>query len=306
MDALHACAHSVLEDTPVRSPWRWNQAEPSDIVRLADLLTEHGLEVRRVVAANRWHIAGPDGNERFDSAHRLPGVHLELAHPRGTVRISHKPHLGWMIDVVLDTPKQAWNRVDLGCHLMGKSWPFPGSIDHEVSVEDVVEIMSDVDGNGWKTYDFLSGSSISLARQESLFQAHLDDADLAPVDPDPEHALLPAAALGQLRSMGFAGRWEPWDRASQNLTGVHIEWWNRSRDLRLGDVQRLNGIAAAENKKLLVLTRNGMTLPAAAFADKAQTFGFRIDPRHLTLEPLTQWATEAMLPSLQKPEVAAT
>ncbi|MFD7411499.1 hypothetical protein [Kitasatospora purpeofusca] len=45
------------------------------------------------------------------------------------------------------------------------------------------------------------------------------------------------------------------------------------------EVQRLNGVAAAEEKQLLILSRSGLTRPADQFADKAKALAFQWDAK---------------------------
>jgi hypothetical protein len=60
----------------------------------------------------------------------------------------------------------------------------------------------------------------------------------------------------------------------------HVVWIaDEARAFGLTELQRLNGIAAAARKPLLVISARRVTRPALHFADDAEAFVFKLDPR---------------------------
>ncbi|MBQ0983733.1 hypothetical protein KBZ10_04180 [Streptomyces sp. F63] len=61
-------------------------------------------------------------------------------------------------------------------------------------------------------------------------------------------------------------------------------------------LQRLNGIAAAEGRRFILLTTSDISRPAAAFADQARGYVFHVSQDTGELMPLNSRASETDLP----------
>ncbi|XVQ89107.1 hypothetical protein ACQP15_17340 [Microbispora siamensis] len=303
VDALHAHATAHLTGVLVASPWRWHESKPSDMTELADLLAQQGVHIRRVVAHNRYFAYGPRHEPKLHIADRSEGAYLETQFSGAFVRVSIKPSVGWMVD--MHCPKRdAWVRVDLGYSLWRKKLPTPGVPRADVPVSRIADLIGDgprawvESGTFWETPQLSSASAEPQSGvQEPLF---LTDTT------EPDSALRPPteAVLKQLTAFGFGdvregGLWDDPDSHIHSDT-YHIEWSDRTKDLSTAEIQRLNGLAAAAGedlpKRLIVITNGGLSRPAAAFADKAKAFIYRLDPTTCRLIPLNSRAEDLLPP----------
>ncbi|MGX4688714.1 hypothetical protein [Streptomyces sp. JNUCC 63] len=329
VDALHALASARLIGEPVASPWRWNESEPSDMTKLADLLDARGLRVRRVAAGNRYVAYGPRQERKLDIVRGREGSFVEVGFPEAFVRVSLKPTLGWLVDAHFPD-WGAWGRVDLGWHLWHETLPAPGVPYAQTSVAEICDLLgkgprawapeapwdaqapwepsghrapvSDRPRSGWQE---------SLFADLLPFPSALEDGDGGfsglsekPVPAGPRGSLgtgkITDAVLQQLTTFGF-GDLEEGDAESPIRSDVfHVEWRAGAKDLSTPEVQRLNGLAAAAGedvpKRLIAITESGISRPAAAFADKAKAFVFHIDRATGRLMALNSRAEEALLP----------
>ncbi|MFI1068528.1 hypothetical protein [Streptomyces puniciscabiei] len=274
VDALHAVATAHLTGQPIASPWRWNESEPSEMTELADRLDARDVRVLRVAAGNGYFPYGPRHELRLAVTARHERSFLEARCDEAFVRVSLKPTLGWMVDV--HTPQwEGWRRMRLGQCLGRRSSPSPGVPRTDASVEEITELL----GQGpraWETEPPWEHSSLDRSR-------------------------LTTAVLEQLTAIGFADLSEGTADAPIESEAFHIEWRDSTKNMSAPEMQRLGGLAAAAGedlpKRLILITRGGLTRPAAAFADQAKAFVFHLDRTTGRLRPVNTRAEEAMPPA---------
>ncbi|MFB7290031.1 hypothetical protein [Actinacidiphila glaucinigra] len=307
VDALHAHASAHLTGVPVASPWRWHESEPSDMTELADLLVEQGVRVRRVAAGNTYFPCGPRHELELHIAGGSEGAYVEAEFPGAFVRVSVKPSVGWLVDV--HCPEWgAWGRVDLGYSLWRRELPTPGVPRADVSVSQVADLIARgpetwvESGAPWEpTRPSCASAELPSDMQGSLFVMSVTEPDCAP---RPLGIVeLAEAVLEQLTAFGFGDVREGGSDSPIHSDAYHIEWNTRTKDLSTSDIQRLNGLAAAAGedipKRLIVISRGGISRPAAAFADRAKAFVYRLDPATGKLFPLNSRADELLPPSVE-------
>ncbi|MFI1865527.1 hypothetical protein [Streptomyces jumonjinensis] len=281
IEALAAQATARLAGVPVASPWRWDESERSEVTELADLLVEHGITVRRVVAGNRWFAYGSGYAPELDIVESAQGNLVEAESPGGVVvHASVTPHLGWLLDRYLPD-LSAWGRVDLNLALWGRSRPTPGMPSPQADVKQIAELIA----GGPDTWT--------------------QDIQLAPIGlytpPTPFGFDLEEAVLAQLPLLGFSDLKAGDGDALVQSDTYHVVWRDReSKTLSKPEVERLNGVAAAAGterpKRLILITNGWLSRPAAAFADQAGAFVFHIDPDTGRLDAVNPLAREAMPP----------
>ncbi|MGW3054442.1 hypothetical protein ACWC98_00730 [Streptomyces goshikiensis] len=317
VDALHARAVTHLSGTPVPSPLRWDEGEPSDMTKLADLLDARGVRVRRVVAGNRWFARGSRSNPELVLVRELAGAYVDAELADAFVRISLKPALGWMVDAYV-RDWGAWGRVDLSRSLWDQSAAAPGVPRASVSVDEVAEAI----GKGpahwgtsfpWEPVRRSAGRGrIPSMRQDSLFPVEEPEPDALALfedetAPDPATSVtapgrgIPRAVVDQLSMLGFDTVATGHFAAPIHSGGFDVQIRDGgTKDLSLSEVERHNGLAAAAGevlpKRLILVTGTGISRSAAAFADKAKAFVFHIDRSTARLSPLTARTREVMLP----------
>ncbi|MER6213696.1 hypothetical protein ABT213_06505 [Streptomyces sp. NPDC001674] len=276
VDALAAHASAHLGGVPVASPWRWHQSERTDVTELADLLTDKGVTVRRVVAGNRWFAYGPRYGPKLAMVGQYKGDYVETELAGDAVaRISVKPSIGWLID--LHTPRRGgWARMDLGRTLWNKERPTPGVPRKDLSVDQIADLISE-DPAWWDTKDLQAAAS-----------------------PGTQHTV--ESVIAALTQLGFGDLKAGDDDNPVHSDTYHVEWRTRqSKDLSSTELQRLNGRAAAAGedvpKRLILITTTWLSKPAAAFADQAKAFVFHVDRETGQLAALNSRAREVMPPS---------
>ncbi|MEU6891136.1 hypothetical protein ABZ934_04935 [Streptomyces sp. NPDC046557] len=281
VDALAAHASARLAGVPVASPWRWHQSERSEVTDVADLLTDKGVKVRRVVAGNRWFAYGPRFEPKLGIVESAKGDHVEAALPGSSiVRVSVTPNLGWLVD--LHTPEWgAWGRVDLSRAVSGRVRATPGVPLAQASVDRVAEVITEGPGR-W---------AYAVAREPFSHDA----------PPTPFGFDIAEAVLAQLPPLGFGDLKESDGDTLICSNSYHVEWYDReSKNLSKPELQRMNGLAAAAGddtpKRLILITSSWLTRPAADFADQAKAFVFHFDRGTGRLEALNPRAREAMPP----------
>ncbi|MEU1372423.1 hypothetical protein ABZ442_02010 [Streptomyces triculaminicus] len=298
VDALHAHAVAYLAGVPVPSPWRWNESEPSAITELADRLDQQGVRVRQVVAHNPYRARGPFHDPHLTIADRA-GAYANVSLSGAEVQVSLKPHLGWIVDWY-DPTWGVWSRVDIGWSLGQGVSPIPGTHPRDLPVSAVADLIS-AGPEAWAAHEVWDTPGLPSSRQvsqEALFT--LD----APTDSQPPGRTstleIVESVLGQLTTYGFGDLEEGDGDAPIRSDHFHIEWRDRAKDVSTSEMQRLNGVAAAagENvaKRLILITNGGVSRPAAAFADRARAFVFRLDRGTGRLEARNTRAQEALLP----------
>lgn len=291
VDALHACAVAAERKEPLPTPWRWNEAEPSQLTELADLLAARHVTVEHVSAGNKYR-ALRNGLTGFDVDISEPweGQFLEARTDDMDVRISLKPALGWLVDVRYDQ-EGAWRRVDLGAWLEGQeSSPEPGVPLGRVSVSQLADFVAHelhrIDAAEYWNLEAeygepRDGKAVSASAKLSPF-------------------MLAEAVVAQLRERGFGdvseGRGDPVFRSDR----FWIEWREVESSLSTSMLQRLNGIAAAEGRQLMLITTSGLSRPAVTFADKARGYVFQVRRDTGELMPLNRRARETELPRSQR------
>ncbi|MEV8476426.1 hypothetical protein [Streptomyces sp. NPDC051173] len=285
VDAVHAHVTAHLTSTPLPSPWRWHESEHSDLTELADLLDAQGVAVRRVAAGNRYSLHGPAYAPELVSP-RHPSPHVDATVDGHEVRISLKPRLGWMVD--LWCPEvDLWTRIDLNRSLGRPLSPVPGVPQAALSVDDLAELI----GDGPRAWEIEEVGHIKEER--AIGSGSLGYQDLF------------LTVLGQLGTFGFTDVYEGDTENPLRSEHFHIALHRPEKDLSAPALKALNGEAAAAGddvpKRLMVITRSGLSKPAAAFADQAKAFVFQIDERTGRLTGLHGRARE-VLPPRDKPD----
>ncbi|MER6168144.1 hypothetical protein [Streptomyces violaceorubidus] len=317
VDALYAHAAAHLFDTPVPSPLRWDEGEPSDMTQLADLLDARGVRVRRVVAGNRWFARGSRSNPELVLVREAAGAYVDAELADAFVRISVKPALGWMVDAYI-RDWGAWGRVDLARSLWDQSAAAPGVSRLTVSVDEVADVIGKGPAHWGTSFPWepvrrsATRGRVPSMRQDSLFPTEEPEPDALALfeddaAPDPSTSVtaagrgIPRAVVDQLNMLGF-GAVTTGDFATPIYSaGFDVQIRDGgTKDLSLSEMERLNGLAAAAGedlpKRLILVTGAGISRPAAAFADKAKAFVFHIDRSTARLTPLTARTRQVMLP----------
>ncbi|MEU3752518.1 hypothetical protein AB0H17_07040 [Streptomyces olivoreticuli] len=310
VDALHAYASAYLTGSPVPSPWRWQESELSEITELADHLDGRGVHVQRVVGQNRYRADGPFHETRLAIADRSAGAYAEVAFPDAEVRVSLKPHLGWIFDTY-DPKREVWSRVDIGWSLGHGTSPRPGGSLQDFPVSAVADLLS-AGRKAWQMHEVWETPEVSQTRhasQEALFtlatprSMPLDElfdgsTPQRPMRTSPRDIV--ESVLGQLATFGFGDVSEGDNNTPIHSDHFHIEWRNQAKDLSTPQVKMLNGVAAAASedvlKRLIVITSGGISRPASAFADQAKAFIFHLDRRTGRLGAHNMRAQEVLLP----------
>lgn len=282
VDALHAHATAHLTGTPVPSPWCWDESESSDMTELADLLVERGVNVRRVVAGNRYFAYGPAHEPKLHIVSKSEGAYVEVELLDAFVRISLRQSIGWLVD--RHVPEQgAWRRVELGRTLWGRTLPTPGVPHAKAPVSRIAELIAD----GPKAW--VEGPALWWPPKRRTAP------DSSPSVHDPVRA-----ALEQLTALGFGDVREGGLEDPIRSGAYHVVRHARAKKLSMSEMQRLNGLAAAAGddtpKRLIVITDSGISRPAADFADAAKAFVYHLDPATGRLSPLNSRADDVMPP----------
>ncbi|MEX2982270.1 hypothetical protein [Streptomyces sp. C36] len=312
VDALHAYASAYLTGSPVPSPWRWQESELSEITELADHLDGRGIRVQRVVAQNRYRADGPFYEPHLTIADRSAGAYAEITFPDAEVRVSLKPHLGWIVDMY--APEwDIWSRVDIGWSLGHGISPRPGGRLQDFPVSVVADLLS-AGRKAWQIHEAWETPEVSQPRhasQEALFTLAMPspmtlDELFSDSTSRPQRRTglqdIVEAVLGQLTTFGFGDVSEGDGDAPIRSDHFHIEWRHQAKDISTSEMQRLNGVAAAAAaseevpKRLIVITSGGISRPASAFADKAKAFVFYLDRKTGRLGAHNARAQEVLLP----------
>lgn len=265
VDALHARAVAELEGSGEQSPWRWDEPAPGEVVALADELAARGADVLMAVAQNRCRAVKVDRGTRAEYFERERGDFLVVRGLGCLITVSHKPLSGWIADVRADEGGGS-RRLDLGGLLFGEPSVVPGVEASRVDrgrLAGLVAILTRL-------------PRVPTVEDRLVGQRDLP-AQRSRVAP-PERSVLVENAARELARMGFADV-APDNTCTRLESGTfRIEWWNRSKSMGLGDMQRLFGVAAVEGRRLLVVSESSATRHALAFADQAKAFVFATDP----------------------------
>lgn len=286
--ALHVRATARLARTREPSPWCWDEREESALTELADLLTVEGLEVQSVVVENRDFVL--PGAAPYDpaihTAQRADGAFLTARLDRLNVRVALKHSLGWTADI-RHTQHSDWQRLDLRHLMTGHRASLPGIAPDAVDVQDLAKSLAAATDElrGAPTGGRASSPRLADALPTPGARARHSGFELAD------------SVAAQLRAMTF-GDIEATRDPNQPLRSdiLQVVWWDRPRDLGLQEIQRLNGRAATEEKKLLVIVGSHITRPAEEFSDRAKAFVFYLDSSLGWLFGGNERGTESYLP----------
>jgi hypothetical protein len=285
-EALAVRANAWIRGSAEPSPWRWDEPKASAATELADLLTAQGFEVDAVLAENRCFVE-PAINADGRAVGRLEqreGAMVRAQRDGIAVRAAQKSALGWVVDMS-EVDTSDWRRLDTGYLRTGVPTAAPGLGPDTITVQELGKLVA--------------------AGAEALSAAQGEGVTASPVLAEPLPFLLDRAeqhshtqvlnAVAQLRAMGFSDI-EAFNEQENPLRSAtfHIVWSDGQRDLGLPELQRLIGLAAVEGKRLLVVIGGHVTRPAAAFADRAKSFLFRLDGRSGVLSGVNSYGEEAL------------
>lgn len=287
VDALHACAVAAERSRPLPSPWRWNESGSSELTELADLLAARRVTVEHVTAGNRYRaLRGGVINFDVDIAETWEGQFLEARTEDMDVRVSLKPALGWLVDVRYDQ-EGVWRRVDLGAWLEGQeSSSEPGVPPDGVALSQLADFVA-------HELDRIDAAEYWEPETE---YGEPRDGNAMPTSVKLSPLMLAEAVAAQLRERGFGDVSEGTGDSVFRSDRFWIEWREGGSTLSTSMLQRLNGVAAAEGRRLVLLAMSGISRPAAAFADKARGYVFHVRQDTGELMPLNSRARETQLP----------
>ncbi|MEU9402441.1 hypothetical protein [Streptomyces sp. NPDC048242] len=296
VDTLHAAASAHLQGRSVASPWKWGESEVTPIVQLADQLTANGAVVHNVVGENHYFLyrhADEWWDPRVGIARTEARSYLDATYGDFAYRASHHKALGWRADIY-DPRERQWARLidPLGAGDPQGIGRLPDIADLlDVSPEAIAYLACELTGESWwechdpwSPFDappFLGAAPAGVRTpdllEKLLLPAHSAGGPAAPQKLPPD--LLIRRVGSRLRAFGLVDI--EWGESSSPLVSPshHIAWHDTARSMSTSEVQRLNGVAAAEEKQLLVLSRSGLTRPAGQFADKAKALAFQWDAK---------------------------
>jgi hypothetical protein len=271
IEALKVRVAAQLEGTPEPSPWRWDEAVTSAPTELADLLAAEGFTISSVIAGNRVVATGAElssGQIILDALHR-DGAYVRAGFEQLHVHVALKPTLGWVADVRIPDERQ-WRRLDLGRLITGHPSAVPGISAESLTVPRLAGTLA-ANASG------LLGASGG----EPVPSPLLGDRLVRSVPSEQSGRELASYVATQLHAMTF-GDIEVRDDSVAPLRSqsFHVVWrGNPEGSLGLPELQRLNGVAAAAGKPLMVISAGHVTRRALDFADDAKAFVFRLDTR---------------------------
>lgn len=287
VDALHVCAVTAERGGSLPSPWRWNESGSSELTELADLLTARRMAVGHVTAGNRYR-ALKSGVIDFDVdiAESWEGQFLEARTDDMDVRVSLKPALGWLVDVRYDQ-EGVWRRVDLGAWLEGQeNSSEPGVPRGGVALSQLADFVA---------HELHRIDAAEYWKPETEY-GEARDGNAVPTSVKLSPLMLAEAVVAQLRERGFGDVSEGTGDSVFRSDRFWIEWREGGSTLSTPMLQRLNGVAAAEGRRLVLLAMSGISRPAATFADKARGYVFQVRQDTGELMPLNSRARETQLP----------
>lgn len=271
IEALKVRVTAQLDGTPEPSPWRWDEAVTSAPTELADLLAAEGFTISSVIAGNRAVATAAElssGTIILDAPHR-DGAYVRAGFEQLHVHVALKPTLGWVADVQIPGERH-WRRLDLGRLITGHPSAVPGISAESLTVPRLAGTLA-ANASG------LLGASGG----EPVPSPLLGDRLVRGVPSGQSGLELASYVSAQLHAMTF-GDIEVRDDLITPLRSrsFHVMWrGNPEGSLGLPELQRLNGVAAAAGKPLMVISAGHVTRRALDFADDAKAFVFRLDPR---------------------------
>ncbi|MFJ8431141.1 hypothetical protein ACIQ9P_07545 [Kitasatospora sp. NPDC094019] len=280
VDALHARAVAELEREEELSPWRWDEPSVGEMVALADDLSALGVDVLMAVAQNRCRAVEAERGTKAEYFGSDQGDFVVVQGLGRLIKVSSKPLSGWGASVRAEEGT-VWQRLDLGALLFGEPFVVPGVEPGRVDRAKLAAVVADLAR--------LPRTATAEDRIQDL------PAQRSQAAGPPTRSVAVEGAARELARMGFADV-VPDDTCSRlESETFHIEWWNRSKAMGLGDVQRLYGVAAVAGRRLLVLSESSATKPACAFADRARAFVFTVDPGNHRPHACNDLAREVVL-----------
>lgn len=271
IEALRVRVAAQLASTPEPSPWRWDEAVASAATELANLLAAEGFTISSVVAGNRAVATGAElssGTIILDAPH-CDGAYVRASFEQLHVHVALKQTLGWVADVRIPG-ESPWRRLDLGRLITGHPSAIPGISAESLTVPRLAGTLA---ANASGLLDASGGEPVS----SPLLGGRM----VRGVLPGQSGRELAAYVATQLRAMTF-GDIEVHDDPIAPLwsQSLHIVWrGNQEHSLGLPEIQRLNGVAAAAGKPLMVISAGRVTRRALEFSDDAKAFVFYLDTR---------------------------
>ncbi|MEU8854430.1 hypothetical protein ACFUJX_22180 [Streptomyces rubiginosohelvolus] len=289
-DAFHERIAAWRGRREEASPWKWDEPEMCRIVRLADALVGRGIPVAQVVANNRLRANEASKGWEARSLPRQEGDFLITRSGPRTIRVSCKPTLGWMVDIHDFEHGVQW-RLDLNSLIHGQAGRAPGTSLPDGDPTRLADVIEELMDNPFafvpcpEAVTKIEAHGTSGSEGLTLFSEEVVSAS--------PHVLVTEVA-DQLRSMGFADlEFSPSDDSPFSSDGLHVAWWQRSKDLGTADIKQLYADAAVEGKRLVVLVNGRITRPATDFANKAEAFVFHLYPDSRRVRPANRLAQEA-------------
>lgn len=202
------------------------------------------------------------------------------------VRVSLKPALGWLVDVRYDR-ESVWRRVDLGAWLDGqRSSSEPGVPRDGVALSQLA--------------DFVAHELHRIDAAEYWYPGieygELHEENAVPTSVKLSPPVLAEAVVAQLTERGFGDVSEGRGDSVFRSDRFWIEWREGGSSLSTPMLQRLNGVAAAEGRRFVLLATSNISRPAATFADRARGYVFQVRQDTGELMPLNSRARETQLP----------
>jgi hypothetical protein len=263
-DALLATYDACLAKSEIASPWRWAQPVQSTIVRVAEGLTNAGLDVQGLVSANRLI---PDQFEGAGKPSWVPpdfGDALRIKMRWGVSTLARKATLGWVFDA---NDHLVTRRVDVARYITGTISPSPGLATDDVDLL-VQAITRAVNEGEWDPgQGRISHSDIGYA-----------------TDP------LDGAAAWWLRELGYPNVEARASHEGGMCGPFHV--FTTDKQCRLHAVKTAFADAAVEGKPLVVFAQGGYTRDALKFATRASVALYVIDSQSLGIYPASALASE--------------
>ncbi|MFI7246487.1 hypothetical protein [Streptomyces qinglanensis] len=310
VDCLHAAATANLEGRPMSSPWRWGEPEVTPIVALADLLDGTEVAVHKVVDANGYYTYLNNGQVKIgiEGTRRLS--HLDCTYRQFALRISHEEGMGCQVDTY-DLQRSEWTRLRPALTWGNGSEPLGQDSDRDTSPAALKRFADSIlsGPDTWDSYPPWRPACAPFRQESSQHGAsrppHAEEL-FSPLEPSAEekhHDEIDPAELAQrfqtqLMAFGLVDIRAGQDKEPLTSDSHHIVWHNRGRKLSMPEVQRLFGLAAADDKQLIVLSELGATRPAREFADRAKALVFTWHPATGELFGGNSRATKLLFPRL--------
>ncbi|MFJ3217559.1 hypothetical protein ACIPLC_16770 [Kitasatospora sp. NPDC086801] len=264
-------------------PWVEVTVRLVAVVELADDLAARGVAVLMAVAQNWCRAVETERGTKAEYFGRDQGHFVVVQGLGCLIRVSSKPLSGWSASVRADEGG-VWQRLDLGGLLFGELSVVPGVEPGRVDRAKLAEVIADL----------ARLPRVPTVAERSVGWDSLPAQRSQAAGP-PARSVLVEGAARELARMGFADVVPDGTCSRVESETFRVEWWNRSKSMGLGDVQRLYGAAVVEGRRLMVVSESFATKPACAFADQAKAFVFVVDPEGRRLHSCNDLAREVVL-----------